>query len=87
MTSGKKQLRTDEMKAKIKYLFRLIKEWMKGIFTKKSILELPVETPVIHKKRGRGEFFKNNRKRTKGRNMQYIEMADGSTRLIRHEAL
>ena len=36
---------------------------------------------------GRGAYFHNNRKRTKGRNLQYAAMPNGRTRVIRHETI
>ena len=74
----------------MKNLISKIKSW----FTKpekKSLKELYKEShpePVKPIKReGRGAYFHNNRKRTAGRNIQYVQLANGNTRLIRHETI
>ena len=57
---------------------------------KKTLRELYNEThpePKKLHKPGRGPYFSNNRKRTNGRNIQYVAMPDGRTRVIRHETV
>jgi len=69
-----------------KNLFSKIKElFQKEQPTKAERNELPTASPF--KKKGRGAYFHNNRKRTRGRTLQYIQLADGRTKVIRHETV
>jgi hypothetical protein len=57
---------------------------------KKTLAEMYQDAhpePIKSFKPGRGLYFKNNRKRTRGRNIQYIQLANGGTRVIKHETL
>ena len=67
-------------------LIEKIKSW----FTrrKKAVtIETPKANPIPVKRKGRGAYFTNNRKRTRGRNIQYIQLVNGGTRVIKHETL
>jgi hypothetical protein len=71
-----------------KNLFKSAWEWFKRLFSGKQKLTpdiLNQDVFVKTKRIGRGAYFKNNRRRTRGRNIQYIPMKNGSTRIIRHE--
>ena len=73
----------------MKNLFAKIASWFKKP-EKKSLREMYKEThsdPIKEHKIGRGAYFNNNRKRTKGRNLQYVAMSNGRTRVIRHETI
>ena len=74
----------------MKNLISKIKSW----FTKpekKSLKELYKESHpelvATYKKPGRGAYFHNNRKRTRGRNIQYVNTGVCEKRLIRHETI
>jgi len=71
----------------MKSIFRRIKE----AFSKKEkpvVIANKVESqPFRLKKKGRGAYFHNNRKRTAGRTLQYIQLANGRTKVIRHETV
>jgi len=73
---------------KIASIFSRIKQAFRGKVDKPEVITEAISTaaPKI-KKPGRGAYFKNNRKRTKGRNVQYVIMPSGHTRLIRHETI
>jgi len=69
-------------------IFARIKEAFKGKIHKPEVLNEGLSTAAPSIKRpGRGAYFRNNRRRTKGRNVQYVFMANGRTRLIRHETI
>ena len=71
----------------MKSIFKRIKE----AFSKKekpAVIANKIESqPFRLKKKGRGAYFTNNRKRTKGRNLQYVLMPNGRTRVIKHETI
>ena len=71
----------------MKSIFKRIKE----AFSKKEkplVIANKIEAqPFRLKKKGRGAYFRNNRKRTAGRNLQYILMPNGRTRVIKHETI
>jgi len=72
----------------IRSIFSRIKEAFKGKAHKPEVLSENVSTAAPSIKRpGRGAYFHNNRKRTKGRNVQYVFMTNGCTKLIRHETI
>jgi hypothetical protein len=73
---------------KIATIFSRIKRAFKGKVSRPEVLTEAVSTasPKIIRP-GRGAYFHNNRKRTKGRNVQYAIMPNGHTRLIRHETI
>jgi hypothetical protein len=66
-------------------------EWVKNLFKKKThhLTAEILDTPVFNKtgRPERGAYFHNNRKRTRGRNIQYVAMPNGKTKLIRHETI
>ena len=65
-------------------------QWLKSVFGRKTKLtdEIKEQDVFVKTKRpGRGAYFTNNRKRTRGRNIQYIIMPNGAARLIRHETI
>jgi len=72
---------------KIASIFSRIKQAFRGKVDKPEVITEAISTaaPKI-KKPGRGAYFHNNRKRTKGRNVQYVVMGK-YTRLIRHETI
>lgn len=73
----------------MKNIFSKIASWFKKP-EKKSLREMYKEShpePVKEHNIGRGAYFHNNRKRTKGRNLQYVAMPDGRTKVIRHETI
>jgi hypothetical protein len=76
-----------------KNFIKSVFEWVKGLFKKskkKSLVQLYEESnPIINHRKttGRGQYFKNNRKRTTGRTLQYIHMANGRTKVLRHETV
>lgn len=71
----------------MKSIFKRIKE----AFSKKEkpvVIANKIESqPFRIKKKGRGAYYKNNRRRTAGRTLQCIQLADGRTRFIRHETV
>lgn len=75
----------------MKKLIENIKSWFTRRDSKpekKSLREMYQEShpePVKPYKPGRGPMFTNNRKRTRGRNIQYVAMPNGRMRIIRHE--
>jgi hypothetical protein len=73
---------------KIASIFSRIKRAFKGKSDKPEMITEAISTaaPKIFRP-GRGAYFHNNRKRTKGRNVQYVTMPSGQTRLIRHETI
>lgn len=74
----------------MKKLIEKIKGWFNKRPEKNTFHELYHEAhpePIKAFKPGRGPYFNNNRKRTRGRNIQYVPMADGSTRVIKHETV
>lgn len=66
-------------------------EWIKNLFKKRGhhITAEILDTPVFNKsgRPGRGAYFTNNRKHTRGRNIQYVQLSNGKTKLIRHETI
>ena len=72
----------------IKSIFKRIAEAFKRKPNKPSVITEGISTaPPSIKKIGSGAYFKNNRKRTKGRNVQYVHLSNGKTKLIRHETI
>lgn len=72
----------------IRSIFSRIKEAFKGKVHKPGVLNENISTAAPSIKRpGRGAYFHNNRKRTRGRNVQYVFMANGHSKLIRHETI
>lgn len=73
----------------IKSVFQRIKDAFKGNKTfKPSIINSSISSsPPKIKRPGRGAYFHNNRKRTRGRNIQYVLMPNGRTKVIRHETI
>lgn len=72
----------------IKSIFTRIKEAFGRTLHKPEVLNDSLSTAAPSIKRiGRGAYFTNNRKRTKGRNVQYVQLPNGRTRLIRHETI
>lgn len=73
----------------MKNLISKIKNWFKKAEPKtKAEFHNPITAaPVKIKKQGRGAYFKNNRRTTRGRNIQYVALPDGRTRVIRHETV
>lgn len=65
--------------------------WVSNIFRRKEkhltdeVSELPMFSKT--KRPGRGAYFTNNRKSTRGRNIQYVSLPNGRTKLIRHETI
>lgn len=72
----------------LKSVFQRIKEAFKGnrTFKPSVISDAMSAAPPKIKRPGRGAYFHNNRKRTRGRNIQYVAMPGGRTKVIRHEA-
>ena len=73
----------------IRSVFQRIKEAFRGNREFKPTIidnEMSAATPKI-KRPGRGAYFHNNRRRTKGRNLQYIVMPNSRTKVIRHETI
>ena len=70
-------------------VFQRIKDAFKGNARfKPSVIDGEISAmPPRIKRPGRGAYFHNNRKRTAGRNVQYIQLANGNTKLIRHETI
>jgi len=79
--------------SKMKKLIENIKTWFtrrESNPEKRSLREMYQEShpeAVKPYKPGSGQYFTNNRKRTRGRNIQYVVMPNGSTRVIRHETV
>lgn len=71
----------------MKNLFAKIASWFKKPQVKEAAHNAIASTPIKVKKPGRGAYFHNNRKRTRGRNTQYVLMPNGRTRVIRHETI
>lgn len=73
---------------KIASIFSRIKRAFKGKADKPNVITEAISTAAPKIKRpGRGAYFHNNRKRTRGRNVQYVFMPGGRTKLIRHETI
>lgn len=81
----------------MKNIFKIFWHWLKSLFSSK-VEPVPVtkykqrgmedHTFLSHTgERGRDQTgaFKNNRKPTRGRYVQFIPLRDGTTKLIRHE--
>lgn len=71
-------------------IFKFVVNYFKKFFakTKKEIAKEIQEQPAIFespKRLGKGQHFHNNRKRTKGRNVQYVHLTNGKTKLLRLE--
>ena len=73
-----------------------IKDWFTYAFAaaekaekKPSLAEMHALTTAakVVKNVGRGAYFHNNRRRTRGRNIQYVAMSNGTTKVIRHETI
>ena len=72
----------------IKSILARIKEAFGGQVHKPEVLNENFSTASPSIKRvGRGAYFTNNRKRTRGRNVQYVLMTNGRTKVIRHETM
>jgi hypothetical protein len=73
---------------KIASIFSRIKRAFKGKTDKPEMITEAISTaaPKI-KKPGRGAYFNNNRRRTKGRNVQYVIMPSAHPRLSRPETI
>ena len=74
----------------MKRLIEKIRSWFSRKKENKTLAEMYQEThpePVKPYRPGRGPYFTNNRKRTRGRNIQYIALTNGGSRIIRHETL